>query len=106
MFQWNLRTFPPFRDPPSEYATQFMQFDAQRKKRAASADYAWTIETGGDSVLQRQHPRVGVVRRARQRLRERRQPRRQPLDAPRCEWLRLAFPPNSHEEERAQRGAQ
>eukprot|EP00964_Phaeocystis_antarctica_P039720 scaffold22717_cov71-Phaeocystis_antarctica.AAC.7 len=30
---------------------------------------------------QRQRPRVGVVRRARQRLRQHRQPRRQPLDA-------------------------
>eukprot|EP00964_Phaeocystis_antarctica_P026939 scaffold15162_cov53-Phaeocystis_antarctica.AAC.1 len=30
---------------------------------------------------QRQRPRVGVVRRARQRLHQRRQPRRQPLDA-------------------------
>ena len=76
MFQWNLRTFPPFRDPLCKHAAQFMQFDAQWKKRAASADYAWTIETGGDSVLTR------------------------------CESLLLAFPPNSHEEERAQRGAQ
>ena len=49
-FQWNLRTFPPFRDAFPEHAKQF---DEKLKTRTDDPQCNWVVETGGDSVLTR-----------------------------------------------------